>query len=169
MPIPFEEWRASLRPASFRGVGFKVDVNARMGGRRININEFPMRDVGYVEDLGRRIRRFSVTGYVIGPDFLQQRDALIAALETEGPGTFVHPTMGEFTVNVGDFTAVERRERGRVVEFEMPFVEAGNQGGTSPTVDTQSAVTSAASSAEAASSSNVDTTLQGYASGTTAV
>lgn len=144
MPIPFEAWRSRLRPASFRGAGFKVDVNTRASGRRTALHEFPKRDDPEAEDMGRRARRFSVTGYVIGADFLDQRDALIDALETAGSGLLVHPTMGEFMVNPGDYNTAERRERGRMAEFEMVFVESGNQLGTAGQTDTQGAVGNAA-------------------------
>lgn len=157
--ISNEEWRSRLRTASFRGVEFKYDVIGRAGGRRINPNEFPYRDEPYTEDLGRRMRRFSVTGYVIGPDFLDQRDDLIDALEAEGPATLVHPTGGEFLVNSGDFTSVERRERGRVVEFEMQFVEAGTKGGTAVKTDTQSKVNSSADTLSSSTSKSLDETL----------
>jgi prophage DNA circulation protein len=155
MPMPFEAWRASLRPASFRGAGFKVDINTRNGGRRTTLHQFPKRDDPESEDMGRQARRFTISGYVVGPDFLAQRDALILALEAEGAGQLVHPTMGEFQVNPGEYSSVERRERGRVVEFEMVFFEAGNQVGTSGLDDTQAAVNTAATAAEA----NVSTTL----------
>ena len=147
MPMPTEAWRQALRPASFRGVQFKVDVNSRGGGRRTSLHQFPKRDDPEAEDMGRQAKRFTISGYVIGGDFVAQRDALIAALETEGAGLLVHPTMGEFQVNPGEFTTSERRERGRMAEFEMTFFEAGNEIGTSSVDDTSAAASSAGSNA----------------------
>lgn len=118
-------WKDYLRPASFRGVEFRVEVGGRGGGRRVAPHEWPKKDVGYAEDMGRRMRRFRVSGYVIGDDYIQQRDALIAALEAEGPGTLVLPTTDGMQVVVDHFDSVESRTRGRVCEFEMMFHEAG--------------------------------------------
>lgn len=120
-------WKDNLRPASFRGVEFKVELGGRGGGRRIAPHEFPKKDIGYAEDMGRRMRRFRVSGYVIGDDYIEQRDALIEALETEGPGTLVLPTTDGQQVVCEHFDAVESRTRGRVCEFEMQFFEAGEE------------------------------------------
>ena len=46
------DFYANLRPASFRGVPFKVMDSDDGRGRATVIHEFPMRDQVYVEDLG---------------------------------------------------------------------------------------------------------------------
>lgn len=96
-------WREDLRQvrladgrvmvgASFRGVPFLVEQSERAGGRRTVTHEFPLRDEPFVEDLGRRARAFHVEAYIVGDDYVRQRDALLAALEDEsGPGELVHP------------------------------------------------------------------------------
>lgn len=144
-------WRQNLQPASYKGVGFKVDVDAKSGGRRNVTHQFPKRDTPYTEDMGRRARRFTVTGYIItgpnNPDYQSARDALVAVLETEGPGLLVHPTLGTDMVNADVYTITERRERGGIAEFEMVFVEAGEDVFSSPVVDTAAAAISAAQSA----------------------
>ena len=119
-------WRDQLRPASFRGVRFYIEIGSRAGGRRIALHEYSKRDQPYAEDMGRRARKFQITGYLIGPDYLIDRDSLIEALELESPGRLVHPTLGEFEVVNDEFGAVERRERGGYVEMDMRFLEAGS-------------------------------------------
>ena len=158
-----EPWKARLVPASFQGAGFKVDVSARSGGRRTVLHEFPKRDDPYAEDMGRAAQRFTIAGYVLGADYFDQRDALIAALETEGSGTLIHPTMGEFHVNPGPYSVTEHRERGRIAEFEMSFVEAGSNGNASPSSDTQSNVSAAANSSDQAAGTSLDTQMGGAA------
>ncbi len=158
-------WKARLVPASFRGVEFKIDVGSRSGGRRTVLHEFPKRDDPYAEDMGRSAQRFTIAGYVIGGDYFDQRDALIEALETEGAGTLVHPTMGEFQVNSGPFAVTEHRERGRIAEFEMSFVEAGANGDASPADDTQSSVDNAANKSDAATGATANAALNGTAGG----
>lgn len=142
-----EDWKRNLRPSSFRGVEFFVDAAARAGGRRQSVFEFPKRDLGYAEDMGRRMRRFPVTAYLIGDDYQSRRDALIAALEQEGPGVLVHYTFGTHRVSLDTYTVSERRERGRMCEVEMQFVEAGQPPSRAVVDDTQSQAKAAAKSA----------------------
>src|SRR5207253_1949797 len=69
---------------------------------------------------------WSVAGYVIGPDYTEDADALETALCTEGPGLLVHPTMGEMRVECQNYTRGERRNEGGMATFDMTFVEAGS-------------------------------------------
>ena len=162
--MPIAPWRLQLRPASFRGAGFHVEVGALAGGRRIALHEFPKRDTPYAEDMGRRARRFPVTGYIVDADYIPERDALIAALEAGGGGTLVHPTLGTFRVVCDGFSAIERRDKGGYVEFEMTFVEAGSLSASSmsASTDTSGAVNTAADSAGQTSASTLDGSLDAY-------
>ena len=89
------DWRDRLRDASFRGVPFSVEDDDASFGRRVQTHEYPNRDKPFTEDLGRAARRLTVNAYVIGDDYADKRDRLIAAVETAGPGTLVHPQYGE--------------------------------------------------------------------------
>lgn len=156
MPMPFQPWRAAMVPASYGGAGFKVEVDGQASGRRNAVHEFPKQDVPWTEDMGRRARRWTITGYVIGPFYTDDRDALIEVLEAEGPATLVHPTLGEVQANVDEYAATERREQGGYCVFEMRFVEAGQQPDSAPANDTQAQVNSSASDAGAAAASSLD-------------
>lgn len=118
-------WRANLRPASFRGVAFLVEGSDFAGGRRIALHEYPQRDEPFAEDLGRGSRRYSISAVLIGDDYMTRRDALVAALETSGPGTLVDPYRGSLTVQVETFAVSELRDEGRMARIQMQFVEAG--------------------------------------------
>ena len=141
-------WRQRLRPASFRGERFNVEVGARAGGRRLAPHEYPKRDEPYLEDMGRKARVFPVTAYCIGPDYQFDRDALILALETEGVGTLVHPTFGEFQVKIGPYSCVERREAGGYCEIEFTAFEAGIEQAFTIEAVTQDQVRSGADAAQ---------------------
>jgi prophage DNA circulation protein len=150
-------WKlTNLRPSSFRGVPFKIETAQRGGGRRNVTFEFPKRDVPYTEDMGRMARRFSVAGYIIGPDYPPIRDALIRALETEGPGTLVHYTYGTFRVNAGPYTAVETKQEGGLVRFDMAFVEAGSNPAQRTTEASNSALDQNADNAARSSAATAD-------------
>lgn len=95
------EWRDLRREASFRGVPFWVDSDSVPVGRRTQLHEYPKRDQPLVEDMGRQTREYKFDGFIIGPDFISQRDRLLVALDTPGPGELVHPWFGRLTVTAG--------------------------------------------------------------------
>lgn len=111
--------------ASYRGVPFFVLAGELAGGRRTQVHEFPLRDTPVVEDLGRRATRLSVDGYVVGDDYMQQRDALRGALEdAAGAGELVHPYHGVLRVVCDTMRIRETRADGGVATFSLEFVEA---------------------------------------------
>jgi DNA circularisation protein N-terminus len=166
-------WRQNLLPASYMGAVFHVDVNARASGRRIASHEFPHIDKPFSEDLGRRIKRFTVTGYVISGPFVRNnanldykvlRDALIAALETNGPGILVLPTaltsqgdLDNRRVMADAYSVTEHREKGGWAEFEMTFVEYG--GPLTIPVATQQQVTTLTQAMGQATATSLNTAL----------
>ncbi|MHC2534221.1 DNA circularization N-terminal domain-containing protein [Bradyrhizobium diazoefficiens] len=147
-------WRDRYQTASFRGAFFHVETDARASGRRVALHEYPKRDDPYAEDMGRAARRFQVQGYLIGPNYLQQKDALIAALEADGPGILrlPMPYMGEdIEVMAGTYSVTESREKGGMCAFEMDFIEYGTPGfsANAASIDTQGAISNAARGVEA--------------------
>lgn len=127
-------WKDNLYSASFRGVPFAVEHGEAKFGRRLAIHEYPYRDSVWVEDMGRGTRRITITGFIIqssrvytAGDVMTQRDSLVAAAETSGSGTLVHPTLGELTVSIpeGGLHISESMEDGRVFRFTLNAVESG--------------------------------------------
>ena len=165
MPMPFQPWRAALLPASYAGCGFKVEAGGFSGGRRLAVHEYAHLDTPFVEDLGRKARRWQVTGYCVGPDYLDSRDALVEACETEGPATLMHPSFGSQQVHCEVCNPVEVREKGGYVVFELVFVEAGQSPDASATSDTASQAAGAAGASNDASASTVDDGLAGKTGG----
>jgi hypothetical protein len=145
-------WRMNLQPATYNGALFFVDVDSRIGGRRKHLHEFPKKDIPYLEDLGKKALHFGVVGYVIGPNYEDMRDQLIAQLESSTDGRLVHPTYKTISkVGVDSYTVVERRERGGYAEFDMHFVELGQDVNTQNQPDTPGQVNSAADAGAGAS------------------
>lgn len=127
-------WRDDYRPGAFRGVAFHLKNSSSSGGRRTVLNEYPLRDEPYTEDMGRRARKFQLSMTVIGQDYMAQRDRLIEALETSGSGTLMHPFRGELQVAVfGDYSCEESTEQGGLARISVTFVESG----TKPRPDSQ--------------------------------
>lgn len=112
----------ALLQGSFRKIEFQINSHDYSGGRRKQDHEFPQRDVSRSEDLGRSIRTFSLDMFVIGDDVEQKRNALLLALEQEGPGELIHPFLGRKFVQVGGFSLTEDNKR-RVASFSVEFTE----------------------------------------------
>ncbi len=142
-------WRARLRPAFFRAVPFHVDENEIEGGRRAVPHEYPKRNVGYTEDMGRRMRAYRVRAYLIGDNFDIVGRLLMAALEADGAGLLVLPLVGEDTVIAVNFAYAETREEGGYATVDMDFLEAGQPVAAAAGTDTVAAVSSAADTAKA--------------------
>jgi len=149
-------WRDTLKAnsdgaplrGSFRGAGFIVPESSLEFGRRAEVHEYPLRDIPYVEDLGRKARRFSIEVFVFGGDYLAARDALIAAIEQPGPGPLVHPWYGTMQVSVVDARVRETTREGGRASFSLTCVESGALQFPTVTADTAAQVARAADAAE---------------------
>lgn len=117
-------WAWGLKRASFRQVPFAVRASTIRRGRKVAIHEYPFRDEVWVEDLGLATRVVSFSGFVVGDDVFAQRDAMVKAVEMRGTGTLVHPSLGTLEAAVTEFSASERWDLGRVVEFEFSLVQS---------------------------------------------
>ena len=138
-------WRANLVPASFRGVGFQVDsTEAPIAGRRVAVHEYPGRDEPFVEDLGRRTKRWTIEAFVVGDNYATVRDRLVEACDMPGAGELVHPYLGSLQVACTACSLVERTREGRMARFSLEFVEAGANQYPTSRVNTQDNVTSSA-------------------------
>jgi prophage DNA circulation protein len=115
-------------PGSYKAVPFKVEMANSKHGRRGAEGEFPFGETTGYADLGRRIRRYSVTARFDGNDHVLQAAALIAVCELPGPGPLVHPTRGVIlSAACVNLTVTDKPEaNGGVTEVEMEFVEADN-------------------------------------------
>jgi prophage DNA circulation protein len=142
-----------LQPASFNGVPFVTRSNSTVVGRRVAEHIYPFRDQPWIEDVGRKARRYNIVGFLIGDDVISQRNAMQDALEYPGPGVLVHPTYGRLTVTALDqCTFEEDMTHGRVIEMRLVFEESGLQIFPATVVATGNAVATAAANANAAAS-----------------
>lgn len=141
-------WRERLAPASFRGVQFHVETNEFASGRRTARHEYPKRDRPFIEDMGRATREITFDAYVIGSEYLVDKNALIDALEKAGPGELVHPLYGRRTVQAGGFSVRETRTEGGMARFALSFSETGDSRFPAAVEDANDAVVSAAETAD---------------------
>lgn len=120
-------WQAQYQQASFKGVSFYVDSSDTKIGRNLSTNEYPGTEDVSTEDISRKARSFSLDCYVLGSDYFQQRDALIAAFESKGAGELVHPYQGIQQVHCEDCNIKESKLEGGIAKFTVTFIEAGEQ------------------------------------------
>jgi prophage DNA circulation protein len=154
--VTFPDGR-ELVGASFRGIPFFVSSGTQTGGRRTVTHEFPRRNDPQVDDLGRATKTFSIDGYVLGADYMTQRDALIDALDdVEGPGELVHPFYGTISVQAGPFSTTETTAQGGIAVFTIEFTRVAQ---TPPAAvespDLQGELDESATAARAASETEI--------------
>lgn len=145
-------WRDQLRPAQLGVASFMVESVDGALGRNTQVHEYPLRDQPFVEDLGRRARRFTLDAYVIGPQYMAARDALIAQIEKPGPTRLVHPWLGELQVSVVECQGPRESTReGGMARFSITVIESGDRVFPSADVDTAANVAEQAHTAALAS------------------
>lgn len=80
--------------ASYKGVMFEAKEAGSEHGRRGAVGEFPFGEDTAYADLGRKNRSYTLKARFPQNSHLADVDALIAAVESPGSGTLVHPTRG---------------------------------------------------------------------------
>lgn len=116
--------RDELLQASFRGVQFLVDSSSIAGGRKTSTHEYPNSDKRFVEDLGLLNKTFTMQATITGANYKLRRDALIQALETNGPGILIHPFFGVQNVVAKPYTLEERMTELGEARFTLVFENA---------------------------------------------
>jgi prophage DNA circulation protein len=116
------------RSASFRGIEFKISGNRNWtSGRRLQIHEYPNRDIPYAEDLGKKSESYSIKAFVIGEDYRVKRDELRKACLDGGIGTLIHPDYGSIEVRCDSISVNENSEQRGMAVFDLVFIEAGEK------------------------------------------
>lgn len=115
--------------ASFRGVPFLTQGHTTTVGRKTAIYRLPFESRGVAHlDLGRAPRKFQIEASLLETPqttLRQQRDALVAALETEGSGLLVHPIYGRVNVVIEDSISIsESTEAGGMIRVSFECWEA---------------------------------------------
>lgn len=91
--------KVSVVGGSFKGVPFFIKEYERQnGGRNIVSKPVPFSSNFVNQDLGGKIPAYSFDAYLVGDEFKESRDNLIAACDEEGSGELVHPFFGRFRV-----------------------------------------------------------------------
>lgn len=134
-------WKDTIRarPAIFRSAPFHVVTSERSGGRRDIKHEYPYREFPFFEDIGKVNVGFVVNGHVIGDNYLDLRDNLIAALEdSDEIGILQHPYYGRLNVKARKYRVSESALEGGMAIFSINFEEAAAPESVDVSVDSVS-------------------------------
>lgn len=147
-------WLDQLRPASFRGVKFQVDTIEHHAGDNVVLREYPFQDLPTVFRMGEAAEEIKFSAYVIGPDYITQRQALRDVLT--GEGLLQHPTAGLLRVFVNGKFAIKENPsaEGGMARFDLSFVRAEVRRFPVGVTNTPTAAVAAAQVARAAAIDN---------------
>ena len=119
-----DEMLQNTFPASYNGISFLYESDTMQSGKQTVTHHYPHKTYAYTEELGQRLRSFTVRAIVTGDDYEFRRDALIAALRLKGTGILIHHFYGMLTVTCTGFNVShETREIG-LSRFEINFEES---------------------------------------------
>ena len=118
-------WLRAFRPASFRGVPFKVDIESAAGARRLSVQPIAYAEGSVIEDMGREPRLNQIAAYVAGDIADAAAITLSAALDRKGAGLLVLPMMPPQMVRCSQWRLSREKDRAGHVAFDILFIEAG--------------------------------------------
>lgn len=121
-------WKDDLREASFKGIPFFVDKVEDEFGRRIVHNEFPGKEIGSIQDLGRKDDVYNITGFLFG-DYAKNLESLEDALNESGSGALVHPYRASSNVVPDGYSVIRIKDDGGYAQINMRFIKAEFEGG----------------------------------------
>jgi len=120
-------YRPAYLPASFNGVPFEAVEADSEHGRRGAEGEFPFGETTGYADLGRKIRRYNLSGRLQENNHIAMAAALILACEQPGPGILVHPTRGVISAACVSLKVIDKVEDEQGVTYvDIQFVEGNS-------------------------------------------
>lgn len=127
----FRDWQHTLRRASYGGASFFVETDKIETGRRLVIHEFPLKDVPYIEDMGRDTNKIHVTAYVVSNNADGEEKALRSVCERGGAKSLVLP-MEALQAHCESCSREFRKDKLGFVAFDLKFVREGAGSGPFP-------------------------------------
>lgn len=140
-------WRERYQQGSFRGIQFHIESGDDERAQRLVVHEFPAREKPYLESLGKKANKFTIEAFLVGDDYLEQRDNLQDACIQPGTGKLVHPFYGEITVQCESIRCRHDRSEMRMVRVSMSFIEIGDLNPITSFISTQAKVLKSAQEA----------------------
>jgi len=111
-----------LLPAVWSGISFHMPDTSTIAGRRVAEHLFPGIDAAAYDDFGELPEEVSISGVLLGDDYISQAKRLRAAFKKPGPSTLMHPWWGGLTVVLeypGEISFSEKELR--IARFDATF------------------------------------------------
>jgi prophage DNA circulation protein len=139
-PKPVFDFRKEIVPATFKLQEFKCVSSSTVVGRRTVVHDRPQQDVPFVEDMGGAARQITMTGFVIGDNWQQDRNELLKACQ-KGAGYLVHPELGKIMVICQSCNVTENQiDSFMRADFDFTFVEVPDKNSLTAYIDTAARV-----------------------------
>lgn len=132
-------WLDNYRQASYKNIKFVVPSHSLAGGKRGKLWQYPYQSTPYFQRMGNNAKKFILECYIVGEDYMDQRDKLIEALDKDENGKLVHPYYGNIIVDVRSYSFREIWQETRMVRFTLDCVEAGELQFPKTKIDTTNA------------------------------
>ena len=108
--------------ASYDGVPFFFEETETSGGREIVTTALPFSDKHVNQDLGKKVKGFSLSIYLVGKDCELDRERLEETFNREGAFEFVHPYYGKFNARCTEYKFKYTSNVYEYAEGEATFV-----------------------------------------------
>ena len=107
---------------SYNGVSFFVEESESSGGRNIATTSLPFTNLHVNEDLGGRVKQFSLRIYIVGDDAEAKRSELEAAFDAEGAFELVHMYYGKFQARCTSYSFSHNSSELAYITGDVSFV-----------------------------------------------
>ncbi len=107
---------------SYNGVSFFVEESESSGGRNIATTSLPFTNLHVNEDLGGRVKQFSLRIYIVGDDAEAKRSELEAAFDAEGAFELVHMYYGKFQARCVSYSFSHNSSELAYITGDVSFV-----------------------------------------------
>jgi len=131
----------NLYEASYKGVVFQVTGLNDELAKVIVKNEYPHRPGADLEDLGRRPRSGTLRGIFFDEDYPATFNALLAKIDEDGSGDFIHPIFGPMTASIEVARIRHSPDAENAATVDLNFIEDSTEPATfAVSIDTPAAL-----------------------------
>jgi prophage DNA circulation protein len=132
-----------MQIASFKGFQFLIESDDTNRGNKTAIHEYPNVDKRFVERLGKLPPTFTINAIIHGDNSIQRRLAFESILESDGPGTLVHPVYGNIQVEALPFSVNSNQTRVGEFRYSIPFAASSPNIAPTPVAPNKQTVSAA--------------------------
>ena len=115
-----------LNTSTFRGVPFYTMKTSSTSGKRLTNHTF-INGGTLTESNGLKEKTFTIEAFIVGDNYLVEKENLITALDNLDSGILIDKFYGELDCEVDTYTVEEDREKYGLAVFKIKFVKVENK------------------------------------------